>query len=242
MYDKEMIARAILSPFTSNYTNELAVEEAIEGFKHGVRSIVVGPGQLDMIKEVERKHNNGYTRTGMVVGYPFGGHSKKYKEYLTEYAIKRGIAEINLGINITAAKSGDFKTVREELESLVKIASGKINLIPLLWMVRIPLELTDKLCQIYADLGIKAVKTSPGIHFGDMKVEHVSYLAKHYGDKFVIEVAGRVRSRKKAEDMTGAGASYFHISQWKRIGGIGQDLQFDFVTKKSEFGEYKDRF
>ena len=74
-----------------------------------------------------------------------------------------------------------------------------------------------------------------------MKIEHVSYLASHYGDKLVTEVAGRVRSREKAEDMTRAVASYFHISQWKRIGGIGQDLQFDFITKKAEFGEYKHR-
>jgi deoxyribose-phosphate aldolase len=241
MYDREMIARSILSPFTSNYTNELALRETIEGFKNGVRSIVVGPGQVEMIKNVEQRYGNGYTRTGMAVGYPFGGHTQKYKEYLTGYALEKGIDEINYGVNITAVKSGDFHTVRKELELVLKTAGGKINIIPMLWMVRIPFELVDRLCRLYIDVGITAVKTSPGIHFGDMKVEHVSYLAGHYGDRLVIEVAGRVRSREKAEDMTRAGASYFHISQWRRIGGIGQDLQFDFVTKKAEFAEYRDR-
>jgi deoxyribose-phosphate aldolase len=242
MYDKEMIARAILSPFTSIYTNELALQETIEGFKYGVRSIVVGPGQLDMIKDVEKKHHNGYTRTAVAVGYPFGGHTVRFKKYLVDYARQKGINEVNYGINITAAKSKDFKTLREELGEVLKTAGGKISVIPMLWMVRIPLDLVDKLCRLYIDLGITAVKTNPGIHFGDMKVEHVSYLAGHYGDKLVIEVAGRVRSREKTEDMARVGASYFHISQWKRISGIGQDLQFDFATKKTEYGEYKDRF
>jgi deoxyribose-phosphate aldolase len=241
MYDKEMIARAILSPFTSNLNNEIARQETIDGFKHGVRSIVVAPGQLDMIMDVKKQYNNDYTRTGMIVGYPFGGLTREYKEYLAGYAVKKGIDELDVGVNITAIKSGDLKTAREELEGLLKIAGGKANVIPLVWMVRIPLELADKICRMYVDIGIKSIKTSPGIHFGDMKVEHVSYLANHFGDKLLIEVAGRVRSREKAEDMTRAGASYYHMSQWRRIGGIGQDIQFDWNTKKADFGEYSDR-
>jgi deoxyribose-phosphate aldolase len=241
MYDKEMIARSILSPFTSNYTNELALQETIEGFKNGVRAIVVGPGQLDRIKDAERKYDNGYTRTGMVVGYPFGGHTIEYKQYLVDFAKQKGIDEINYGINITAVKSGDYDTLRKELEAVLKTADKKINIIPMLWMVRLPFDTVDRLCRLYIELGITAVKTSPGIHFGDMKIEHISYLADHYGDRLTIEVAGRVRSREKTEEMTRAGASYFHISQWRRIGGIGQDLQFDFTTKKTDFGEYRDR-
>jgi deoxyribose-phosphate aldolase len=241
MYDKEMIARAILSPFASNLDNEIARQETIDGFKHKVRSIVVAPGQVDMIMDVKREYDNGYTRTGMVVGYPFGGFSKTFKEYLTRYAVEKGVDEIDFGVNITAIKSGDLKTAKEELESILKIADGKVNVIPLVWMVRIPFELADKICQMYVDIGIKSIKTSPGIHFGDMKLEHVAYLASHFGEKLVIEVAGRVRSREKAEDMTKAGASYYHMSQWRRIGGIGQDIQFNWLTKKADFGEYTDR-
>ena len=241
MYDKEMISRAILSPFISNLDNDLARLETIDGFKQGVRSIVVTPGQVDMIMEIKKQYNNGYTQAGMVVGYPFGGFTRKYKEYLVQYAVEKGIDEIDLGVNITAIKSGDFKTAKEELVSLLKIADGKLNIIPLIWIVRIPLELVDRICQMYIDVGIKSIKTNPGIHFGDMKVEHISYLANHFGDKLLIEVAGRVRSREKAEEMTRLGASYYHMSQWRRIGGIGQDIQFDWNTKKAAFGEYTDR-
>ena len=241
MYDKEMISRAILSPFTSNFDNELAKQETIDGFKYGVRSIVVAPGQVNMIMEVKKQFDNGFTQAGMTVGYPFGGFSRKFKEYLTQYAVDMGINEIDLGVNITALKSGDFKTAKDELVSLLKIADGKLNIIPLVWIVRLPFEVVDKICQMYIDVGIKSIKTNPGIHFGDMKTEHISYLAEHFGDKLLIEVAGRVRSREKAEEMTRLGASYYHMSQWRRIGGIGQDVQFDWDTKKAAYGEYNDR-
>jgi len=241
MYDREMVSRAILSPFTSNLDNELARLETIDGFKQGVCSIVVAPGQVDMIMEIKKQYGNGYTRAGMVVGYPFGGFTRNYKEYLTQFAVEKNIDEIDLGVNITAIKSGDFKTAKDELESLLKIADGKLNIIPLVWIVRIPLELVDRICRMYIDVGIKSIKTNPGIHFGDMKTEHISYLANNFGDKLLIEVAGRVRSREKAEEMTRLGASYYHMSQWRRIGGIGQDIQFDWDTKKAGFGEYKDR-
>jgi len=241
MYDHEMIARAILSPFTSNLNHEIARRETADGFRHGVRSIIVAPGQVDMIKEVEKEHHNGYTRTGMTIGYPYGGLTASYKNYLAEYAVGKGLDEVDVGVNITAIKSGNFEAARKELEDFLRTVNGKLNVVPLVWMVRIPFELADRICQMYIDLGITSIKTSPGIHFGDMRVEHIEYLARHYADKLTIEVAGRVRSREKAEAMTLAGASYYHISQWRRIGGIGQDIQFDFGTKQAAFGEYTDR-
>lgn len=241
MYDKEMISRAILSPFTSNLTNEIARQELIEGYKEGVRSMIVAPGQVDLINELEEEYGNGYTRKGMVIGYPYGGLSRNFKVYLAKYAVEKGLHEVDIGVNITAIKSGDFKTARDELEEILAVTKDKVNVIPLLWIVRIPLELVDKICKMYIDIGITSIKTNPGIHFGDMKVDHVAYLSKHFGDKLEIEVAGRVRSREKAEEMVAAGATYFHISQWKRISGIGKDIQFDWDTKIAAPGQYIDR-
>ena len=44
-----------------------------------------------------------------------------------------------------------------------------------------------------------------------------------------------------AEVMREAGASYFHMSQWRRICGGEFDYAFDFATKTGAYGEYKDR-
>jgi len=74
-----------------------------------------------------------------------------------------------------------------------------------------------------------------------MKVEHVEYVYKHFGDKLEIEVAGRCRSREMAEKMYAAGATCFHLSSWRRICAGEHDIQWDFVNKTEGYGVYRDR-
>lgn len=241
MYDKEMFERAILSPFLSFCPNEIIKQEIEDGFKHNVRSIIVEAYQVPMLKEIRKKYTESTTRIGITVGYPFGGITTDTKIRQALYAVENGLDEIDIGINVHALMSGDWDTVRDDLKAVLEAVDGKLNVIPVSWLVRLSLENIDKLCQLYIDLGIKTMKTSAGLHFGDMKVEHVEYVYKHFGDKLEIEVAGRVRSREKAEAMTIAGASYFHLSQWRRIGGGGQDYAFDYITKVGGYCEYKDR-
>ena len=237
-----MYQRTVLSPFLSFMANDTIEQEIRDGFSKKVRSIVVEPYQVPLLKKLQKECDNGYTRTGMTLSYPFGGLTTKMKLMLIKYALDHEIDEVNMGIDINAVMSGNWDKAKDELRKILEAAEGKINVIPVSWVVKVPLETMDKLCQMYIELGITTMKTNPGLHFGDMKVEHVKYLYDHYGDKLVIEVAGRCRTREKAEAMTNVGATNFHMSQWRRICGEGFDYQFDYITKQGGYGEYKDRY
>ena len=50
-----------------------------------------------------------------------------------------------------------------------------------------------------------------------------------------------MRSREIAERMIEAGARFFHMGSWRRLGGIGQDIQFDFNTKETKIGNTRKR-
>ena len=241
MYDKEMFERAILSPFLSFCPNDIIIREMEDGFAHNVRSIIVEAYQVPLLKEIRAKYPESNTRIGITVGYPFGGLTTETKVRQALYAVEEGLDEIDIGINVHALMSGDWDAVRADLKTVMDAVDGRLNVIPVSWLVKLSLENIDKLCQMYIDLGITTMKTSAGLHFGDMKVEHVAYVHQHYGDKLEIEVAGRCRTREKAEAMTLAGASYFHMSQWRRICGGGYDYAFDYITKEGGYGEYKDR-
>lgn len=240
MYDREFVKRAITSPFISYLTEDLVKKELIDGYVNSVRSAIVAPGQCDLINMVRVEYENGYSRTGMVVGYPYGGMTTNMKVYLTKYAREQHLDEIDVGFNVTAAASRDLEKVREEMRLIVEAAGGEVRVIPMLWMVKLPFEIVDELCRIYVELGITSVKTSAGIHFGKMQVEHIEWLYHNWGDRLEIEVAGKVRSREAAEQMMEAGARFFHMGSWRRLGGIGQDIQFDFATKETNYGDYQE--
>ena len=192
---------------------------------------VVSRDNLKMPANVQRAYLEVVAQAVAQVNSGMAGYEKATRDAVLKLARR--------GVSVVDYKSGAW--AQADVAAVLEAAGGKLAVIPLVWVIRLPLEVVDKLCQVYVDLGIKRVKTSPGIHFGDMKVEHVEYLARHFGDKLGIEVAGRCRSREKAEAMTLAGAESFHISQWRRIGGIGYDIQFDYDAKRADYAAYQDR-
>ena len=238
MYDREMISRCVLSPFGSFYKEEQVRKELIDGYKYGVRSIVVEADQVPLLKEIEQAYGNGYTRTGMVLGYPYGGYTTPVKLKLAEYAIAHGIDEVDLGINIHAFWANDIDTMYNDLKAVIDYSDGRLRIAAIAWLIRNSLENIVRIMETFLKAGVKVIKTNPGGRFGEMKVEHVQYIHTHYPE-LEIEVAGRCRSRDIAEKMVNAGASYFHLSSWRRMSGIGDDIQFDFDEKRADYLEYR---
>ena len=237
MYDREIVKRLITSPFTSNLDDEVIEKELIAGFQAGVRAQICAPGQVDLLVELNKKYGNGKTRLGMVVGYPYGGMTTNMKCFLVKKAVKGGLDEVDVAFNVTAAASYDFDSVEKEMQEIIDAGEGKIRIIPMLWMVKFSFEIVDGLCKVYRKLGLKNVKTSAGIHFGEMQLEHILWMKRNYPE-FSIEIAGKVRQREKAEGMFAAGADFIHTGSWRKLSGIGIDPAFDYDTKESTFGEF----
>lgn len=240
MYDQQMFECTCLSPFLW-YGNDVVEKEIIDGFNHRVRAIVVEPHQVALLKELEAQYGNGFTRTGMSIGYPYGGLTTKTKVDLVKFAVENNIQEVNIGIDITAVISDDFDRTRKELMAILDASEGKTTIVPVSWVIQLPLEVIDKLCEMYIEIGITQMKTSAGLHHGELKVEHVEYLYKHSGEKLEIELNGRIRTREKTEKMKTAGGASFHISSWRRICNGENDYQWDFPTKTFGYTEYIDR-
>ena len=241
MYDKEMFERAATSPFLQFCDSDIIDGEMRAGFEHNVKVIIVEPYQIERLLEIAKEYPNSRTRIGMCNGYPFGAYRTNTKVMWTKFAVEHGVHEMAVGININAVLSGDIETAKKDLAAVVEATEGKVEVIPVSWAVRVPFETLDQICEMYIDLGITTMKTSAGLHYGAMQVEHVQYIQRKFGDKLAIEVAGRCRTRETAEAMRAAGAVCFHMSQWRRICGNGYDYQFDYLTKKGGYMTYRDR-
>lgn len=241
MYDKEMFERAATSPFLQFCDHETIDGEIRDAFEHNVKVIIVEPYQVERLLEIKQEYPDKRTRIGMCNGYPFGAYTTKIKVMLTKFAVEHRVDEMAVGININAVMSGDIATAKADLAAVVDAAEGIVEVIPVSWAVKIPFGMLDQVCEMYIDLGIKTMKTSAGLHYGAMQVEHVKYIQRRFGKDLAIEVAGRCRTRETAEAMKNAGAVCFHMSQWRRICGNGFDYQFDYLTKRGSYQAYRDR-
>lgn len=137
------------------------------------------------------------------ISYPLGGMTTKAKVRQAEYAVENGAMEMDMAINFAAFWSGDYDTVRKDIEAVVKVADGRI----VKAVIYVP-EMTDeekvKIAKIARDAGANFIKTCCG--FGCVTRTHdVKVIKKALGDEIKVMVAGGVRTAKQALAMIEAG-------------------------------------
>lgn len=141
-----------------------------------------------------------------VIGFPSGAHLSEVKASETELAVARGAAEVDMVINVGAAKNGDWDLVEADIASVVK-ASGSA-------LVKVILEtclLTDaeivEACKASMRAGADFVKTSTGFSTYGAKPEHVALMRSVVGTDFGVKASGGIRTRAALDEMVAAGAN-----------------------------------
>lgn len=154
----------------------------------------------------------------MVVGFPFGFSEPKSKVHEARLAIEQGAAEIDAVMNISAFRSKDRDTVREEVELLADSCRSQGRILKLI------LEccyLTDdekiSAARIAEKAGADFVKTSTGFGSGGATIEDVRLLKETLSGRVRIKAAGGIGSAEKALSMIMAGADRIGTSSGTKI-------------------------
>ena len=137
------------------------------------------------------------------ISYPLGGMTTEAKVHQAEYAVENGAMEMDMSINFAAFWSGDYDTVRKDIEAVAKVADGRI----VKAVIYVP-EMTDEekveIAKIARDAGARFIKTCCG--FGCVtKTRDVRVIKEALGDEMKVMVAGGVRTAKQAMAMIEAG-------------------------------------
>ncbi len=140
-----------------------------------------------------------------VVGFPLGANTSEIKASEARLAVSQGAKEVDMVINLGAAKAGDWKYVEDDIRAVVQ-ASGEA-------IVKVILEtcyLTDaekiQACQAASRAGARFVKTSTGFGTGGATVEDIRLMKKAVGGKLQVKASGGVRTYQEALQMLEAGA------------------------------------
>lgn len=147
-----------------------------------------------------------------VVGFPSGKHHSAIKAAEAALAASHGADEIDMVIDLGAAKAGRFDLVEADVAAVRAAAPGV-----LLKVIIESAALTDEqvvgACRAAEAAGADYVKTSTGFHPAGGATEHaVRLMAETVGGRLGVKASGGIRTREQAERMVAAGATRLGLS------------------------------
>ena len=152
-----------------------------------------------------------------VSGFPLGANRSDLKVKEAELACRDGAAEIDMVINVGALKSGDYRSIEEEVKLILKaIGKGQILKV-ILETALLTQEEKIKGAKIVRESGAHFVKTSTGWGPGGATVEDVALLRKTVGKDFGVKASGLIRDYQKTLQLIRAGANRIGTSASLKI-------------------------
>ena len=166
-------------------------------------SVCVNPSRIALVAE-ELKGTD--VTPCCVVGFPLGAIPSESKAAETAVCVKNGAGEIDMVINIGAAKDGDWAYVESDIAA-VKAACGPAKLKVIIETCLLTDEEKVKACQAAMRANADFVKTSTGFSRAGATVEDVKLMRQTVGPDMGVKAAGGVHNRAEAEAMIAAGAT-----------------------------------
>ena len=192
-----------------------------EAKAHGFMSVCVNSCHAAF---VARELEGSGVKTCCVVGFPLGAMATEAKAFEALCAVGKGADEIDMVINIGAAKDGNWDLVKADIRAVVNAAhEGHPERRALVKVIIETCLLTDeekvKACEASMQAGADYVKTSTGFSTGGATPEDVALMRSVVGDKLGVKASGGVRTPEDAEKMIAAGASRLGTSNGVKLLG-----------------------
>lgn len=190
----------------------------------GAYSICVSPSMLPVETSV---------KVATVCGFPSGKHTSAVKAAEAAESVARGADEVDMVIDVGAAKDGRFDDVEADVRAVREATEGRV-----LKVIIESAALSDDeivaVCRAAVAAGADFVKTSTGFHPAGGASEHaVRLMRETVGPDIGVKASGGIRDAATARAMIGAGASRLGLSGTRAVldgldgDATGPDIQQD---------------
>jgi deoxyribose-phosphate aldolase len=143
-----------------------------------------------------------------VVGFPLGATPTDVKSFEARGAVLDGADEVDMVINIAAARAGDKGALVEDIAAVAEtVHAGGAILKVIIETALLTDEQKVLACQAAVAAGADFVKTSTGFNGGGATVEDVALMRRTVGPDLGVKASGGVRSLADAQAMIAAGAT-----------------------------------
>lgn len=198
----KMIDHTLLKPDASQ---DQIAQLCYEARTYHFASVCVNPAHVKLCAQLLKGSD---VDVCTVVGFPLGATPAAVKAYETQQAIRDGATEIDMVINVGALKSQDYKTLFEDIGTVVRTAHAGNAIVKVIIEAAL-LNDEEKVvaCQLSKAAGADFVKTSTGFGPGGATVADVLLMRRVVGANIGVKAAGGVRSYSDAQEMIAAGAT-----------------------------------
>jgi deoxyribose-phosphate aldolase len=153
-----------------------------------------------------------------VIGFPLGATSTDAKVCETVAALRDGAQEIDMVINVGALRSGDTDAVKNDIQSVVRIAHNAGAILKVILETALlddPQKNTA--CKLAKAAGADFVKTSTGFSTSGATVHDVALMRAAVGPDIGVKASGGIRTLQDVQAMTAAGATRIGASASVKI-------------------------
>ena len=191
MTDKEILSHidhTLLKPFAKWEGIEKLCDEAIE---YQTASVCIPPAYIKRVNDKYGDKINICT----VVGFPLGYSVTAAKAAEIEQALADGCNEIDMVVNISDVKNGDYDKVEEEIRTLKKACKGHILKV-IIETCFLTEEEKTAMCKAVTNAGADYIKTSTGFGTGGATIEDIRLFKQHIGANVKMKAAGGVKTKE----------------------------------------------
>lgn len=202
-----MIDHTLLSPDATPTDVAGLIEEARE---LGVFAICVSPSMLPV--------RAPGLAVATVAGFPSGKHHSLVKGAEARLAVEQGAAEVDMVIDVGAARAGDYNAVLADILAVREAIGDRALLKVIIEAAALSDDAIVEVCRAAEQAGADFVKTSTGFHpAGGASVHAVELMAKTVGGRLGVKASGGIRTAEQAAELISAGATRLGLSRSREV-------------------------
>jgi deoxyribose-phosphate aldolase len=207
-----LIDHTILKP---DATRADVLKVCREAREYRFASVCVNPY---WVAAVARELAGSGVKVCSVIGFPLGATTTDAKVAETAGALRNGAQEIDMVINVGALRSGDFDTVRNDIQQVVRVAHQAGAIVKTILETAL-LDDAQKTAasRLAKAAGADFVKTSTGFSSSGATVHDIALMCAAVGPEMGVKASGGIRTLQDVQAMTAAGATRIGASASVKI-------------------------
>ncbi len=184
----KMIDHSLLNPTLNVSDLEAGVRVALA---YDVASVCIMPFHLERCAKLLK---GSTVRASTTIGFPHGANTTDIKRAEAERALADGCEELDMVVNISQVRSGNWDFVRADIAAVIEIAHAAGQKVKVIFEnCYLDAEQKTRLCQICTDLKADWVKTSTGYGTGGATHDDLRLMRAQSGSSVQVKAAGGVR-------------------------------------------------